>query len=123
MSLNADFSFISLDVADGSATFVAPFPCEVVEARFSSVADGAVAVGTTAGEAAGGKAVLKTKPSVAKTTVGGNQPNDTGVGYANVIAPAVPNPVPVAVADAGDEVAVTAGANVGGSVILVLQKK
>lgn len=73
--------------------------------------------------------VKVTRGVAANGTPGTNQPNDTGVGYVNVIGAVVPSDTPVATFEAGDYITVDVdqvGSTVAGSnavVTLVLRRK
>lgn len=130
MSLQADFDIIPLAALAGS--FVAPYPVVVEKVVVGGVTGSganttALSVnGTTLGKnitLVDGAGVAKTTGAVASTTVGGNQPNDTGVGYKSVITPSVGNPVPVAVLAEGDVFSVATANATAGAVSVVARKK
>lgn len=128
MSLQADFDIIPLPALAGS--FVAPYPLVIEKVVVGGVTVGTKTVlsvnGTTLGkdiDLTEGAGVAKTVGAVAKSTVGGNQSNDTGVGYVSVIAPSVGNPVPVAVLAEGDVFSVATAAATAGAVSVVVRKK
>lgn len=127
MSLNADFDVIPLPVAEGS--FVAPYAAEIVKVLVKGATGGSetvVKVNDTEihkFDLTDGNGSVESSIPVQRSSKGFNQPNDTGLGYQNVIEPSVGNPVPVAILNTGDVVSVSTGGATAGAVSLVLQKK
>lgn len=129
MSLHSDFAIIALPALAGS--FVAPYPLTVQKVVVGGVTGAGATTtvlsknGTTLAKditLTGGKGTAVPAGAVAKSTVGGNQANDTGVGYQSVIAPSVGNPVPVAVLVEGDVFSVATASATAGGVSVVVRK-
>lgn len=129
MSLHSDFAIVALPALAGS--FVAPYPVTVQKVVVGGVTgSGATTTvlsknGTTLSKditLSSGAGSAGPVGAVAKTTVGGNQHNDTGVGYQSVIAPSVGNPVPVAVLEEGDTFSVATASATAGAVSVVVRK-
>lgn len=138
----------ALTVAAGALKYTVPFDSEIVrvDATVGTAPTGAAAIfdvnknGTTiftnqanrptiAIGASAATPVKVTRGVAVNPGPGTNQPNDTGVGYVNVVAGVVPNDTPVGAFAAGDTVSVDVdqiGSTVAGSnavITLTLRRK
>lgn len=136
-SPHSDHSIVTLTLASGAASFTAPFPLEVVSVTSTGNTNGDVFTITATGTGAAGSVTpaaatvggvvgtinFKGTPGVASTSLGANQPNDTGVGYRNYIG-RPPTDAPVAVVPELGVLTVTSSAGSATTkVTLVVRKK